>query len=113
MAYKNKSDSDLVWRIKSESKIYICYNSYDINFQGVQVIFPGSEERKVPVHLQGVPTDLSMDQKRVRHGLQVDQKMLTNIHQSSISISKKFEELRLKQMLVKLFKRKIWFNGNA
>jgi hypothetical protein len=43
-----------------------------------------------------VPTDLSMDQKRVRHGLQVDQKMLTNIHQSSISISKKFEELILK-----------------
>ena len=49
--------------------------------EGVQTLLPGAEERTLPVHVQGVPTDLPLDQERVRARLL--QKMIATNQKSS------------------------------
>ncbi len=40
--------------------------------QGLQTQLEGAEEAEVPLHLQGVPGHLPLDQERVRNGLQIE-----------------------------------------
>ena len=49
--------------------------------EGVQALLTGAEEREVPVHVQGVPPDLPLDQERVWARLL--QKMIATNQKSS------------------------------
>ena len=60
-----KSLSTAVKTPLNENNVLVC-------FQGVQAVFSWAEKGEVPVHMQGVPADIPMDQKWIRTWLQIN-----------------------------------------